>query len=66
MHCVTQKGIIFILNKRKYEKHQHSFITVLLARPNQVIRLYKECGLCTPNNIIEKTKEYVEIGANKL
>lgn len=64
LHCVTKKGIIFILNKEKYENHRNSFITILIARPNQVIRLYKECGLIVPQNILDKTKKYVEIGAN--
>lgn len=51
LHCVTKKGIIFILNEKKYNNHQNSLITILMARPNQVIRLYEAVKLKTPNNI---------------
>ena len=63
LHCVTTKGIIFILNKDKYESHKKSFITVLLARPNQVKRLYEACGLEVPLNIMnfaERNQEHHE------
>lgn len=59
IHCVTASGIIFIFNERT-----KFFITTLIARPNQVIRLYKECHLFTPQSIIEKCKYYVEKGLN--
>ena len=61
---MTKKGIIFILNRDKFENHTNSFITVLIARPNQVIRLYKECGIIVPQSIIDKTTTYVLMGAN--
>ena len=45
LHCVTKKGVIYILNKEKYENGKNSFITILFARPNQVKRLYEACNL---------------------
>lgn len=52
LHCVTEKGIIFILNESKYENNTKCFITVLLARPNQVVRLYKACNLEVPRCVL--------------
>jgi hypothetical protein len=65
LHCVTKKGIIFILNERKYENNDRSFITVLLARPNQVIRLYEECNLEIPKSIINGAKKNLKNKINK-
>lgn len=44
IHCVTNDGIIFILNQKKYETGMPSLITYFLARQNQVKRLYDVLG----------------------
>ena len=36
LHSITHSGIIFILNEQKYKSNIPCFITVLLARPNQI------------------------------
>ena len=52
-YVVTSKGIIYVLNKEKFEKNVDCLVTVLIARPNQVARLYKTCGLYAPNMIMQ-------------
>lgn len=64
LHCVSKNGIIFILNKRKYEKHINSFITILIARPNQIKRLYDECNLKVDKDIMNCAKEHINMGYN--
>lgn len=53
IHIVTKKGIIFILNERKFLNGYNSFITILLGRPNQVKRLYDACKLDCPIEILD-------------
>ncbi len=53
LHVVTSKGIIYVLNKNKFEQNVDCLVTVLIARPNQVARLYKACGLYAPNMIVQ-------------
>lgn len=65
LHCVTHKGIIFIINERKYYNDENSFITVLLARPNQVKRLYESCSLSVPEHILEYARFYLQNKLNK-
>ena len=65
LHCVSRKGIIFILNKYKYENNINSFITILIARPNQVERLYQDCNLKVDRRIIKYTQNNVANGYNK-
>ena len=61
IHYVTKNGCIFICNS-----HTFRFITVLIARPNQVQRLYAACGL-TPNpSIIARCCENVKKNLNNL
>lgn len=58
IHCVTEKGVIFILNQEKYEREKrygyfcHPLVTVLFARPNQVARLYHAIGEEPPESIL--------------
>lgn len=61
IHYVTRNGCIFICNSRTKK-----FITVLIARPNQVIRLYKACGLFAPSEIVYNCKLNVEKNLNKI
>ncbi len=65
LHCVTKKGIIFILNERKYQKGYDSFITALIGRPNQVKRLYDECGLQVSEDILDICKRNLLNGLNE-
>ena len=53
LHVVTSRGIIYVLNKEKFEKNINCLVTVLIGRPNQVARLYRACGLYAPNMIIQ-------------
>ncbi len=65
LHCVTKKGVIFILNERKYLKGYGALITALLARRNQVKRLYKACNLTVPESILERCAIYEAKGYNE-
>ena len=59
IHNISERAIIYIVNART-----RMFITVLLARPNQIVRLYKECGLIAPPNIVSFAVEYQKNGYN--
>jgi len=65
IHCVLNSGVIIILNKRKYENGWNGLITALIARPNQVHRLYKACGLKPKKELIEKCYVHQKQGMNK-
>lgn len=52
LHCVTCRGIIFILNERKYLDHDYALVTVFFARPGQARRLYKAIGEEFPEFIL--------------
>lgn len=57
LHCVTRRGVIFILNEQKFLNGSNCFITALIARPNQVKRLYDEVGLTAPQGILDMCYE---------
>lgn len=54
LHCVTENGVIYILNEWKFTKYNKGLITILFARPNQVRRLYDSCELEMPPGIMKK------------
>ncbi len=64
LHCVTKRGIIFILNEQKYINNGYGFITALIARPNQVKRLYRDVGMICPKYILGFCNKYVDNGWN--
>lgn len=65
LHCVTKKGIIFILNEEKYKNNDNALITALIGRPNQVARLYEDCNLKAPENILDRCRSYQAQGLNE-
>lgn len=65
LHIVTENGIIFIYNFMKLFLHsQNALITILIARPNQIKRLYEACNLTVNQNIIDKSIEHIKMGLN--
>ena len=64
LHVVSTEGMIYILNKNKFERNVDCFITVLVARPNQVARLYRACNAYAPNSIIQKGMKNQQAGRN--
>lgn len=60
LHCVTKSGVIFILNERKFKEKRPCFITALIARPNQVARLYEHCGMEAPEAVLRKCEKNVK------
>ena len=64
IHCVSQKGIIYILNLRKYLKDYNSLVTVMIARPRQVTRLYEACNLLASENIVNHCRHNQQMGYN--
>lgn len=64
IHCVSEKGIIYILNLRKYLKDYNSLVTVMIARPRQVTRLYEACDLSASESIINTCRYNQQMGYN--
>lgn len=64
LHCVTRKGIIYILNEDKFIRGDYSLITVLFARRNQVKRLYEAVGLTAPKFILKWCGRWTDEGLN--
>lgn len=64
LHCVTRKGIIYILNEDKFLRGDYSLITVLFARRNQVRRLYEAVGLTPPKFILKWCSHWTNEGMN--
>ena len=61
IHSVTDTAVIFI-----YNQHTHKFITSLIARPEQIRRLYRAVGKEVPKKILSlaykhNIKRYNEI-----
>ena len=65
LHCVSSKGIIFILNESKWWNSKNAFITALIGRPNQIKRLYDEAGIAVSDEILELAKRNQAAGYNK-
>ena len=61
IHGVSERAVIFILNKET-----RRFITVLLARPGQVKRLYNACNLEVPDEIMHWAEYYILNGYNHI
>lgn len=60
LHCVTHSGIIFILNEQKYKNKKPCLITIFLARPNQIIRLYEKFNFQVSEYTLKKCTYYVK------
>lgn len=45
---VLKNGVIFIFNQNSLK-----LITILFPRPNQVKRLYRDCGLCPSKSLLD-------------
>ena len=65
LHCVTKRGIIFILNERKYLNGEPALITIQIARPNQYARLYKAVGLPINQKTLDLCRSFENKGYNK-
>ncbi len=65
LHCVTENGIIFILNEEKFRNWEGCIVTVLFARVNQTKRLYKAVGIEFPESIRRKCEEWERRGLNQ-
>ncbi len=66
LHIVTLKGMIYILNQNKAEeKKNNCLVTVLIARPNQVARLYEACNLKAPREILQACQAHQRMGLNQ-
>ena len=65
LHCVSENGVIWVLNERKWLSDRPCLVTVLFGRPNQVERLFDACGLKCDDAIIERCKENLRSGLNE-
>lgn len=59
IHSISNNGLIFIHNERTMK-----LVTVLIARPNQVKRLFNDCGLKASQSLIEQCAEHQRTGLN--
>lgn len=64
LHSITHSGIIFILNQRKFKNNLPCFITVFIARPNQIFRLYNAFDIQLDNYTLQKCLIYEKLGYN--
>ena len=65
LHCVTHKsGIIFILNEEKFKNNKPCFITIFLARPNQIKRLYEPFNFNVNEETLRKCNFYIKNNLN--
>lgn len=61
MHCVTDNGVIVIFNK-----DSGKLCTKLLARKNQIKKLYQGVGKQPPKWLLELAAEHERLGYNKV
>lgn len=66
IHCVSQKGIIYVLNLHKYLDNRNSLVTVMVARPRQIERLYEACNLIASENILKYCRHNQQLGYNMI
>lgn len=52
IHCVSMHGIVYI-----YNYNSRKLITMILARPNQIKRLYDSVGKNVPAEILQEAKK---------
>ena len=64
VHVVTKEGFIYVFNNMKLFLGQQALVTILVARPNQVERLYEACRLTADESIIAKCREHQQAGLN--
>ena len=65
IHVVTHCGVIYVYNFMKlFLRSNNALVTVMIARPNQIIRLYEACNLSVNNAIIENAKRNVRMHLN--
>ena len=64
VHVVTKEGFIYVFNNMKLFLRQQALVTILVARPNQVERLYEACRLTVDESIIAKCREHQMAGLN--
>lgn len=64
VHVVSKEGFIYVFNNMKLWLGQNALVTILVARPNQVERLYEACNLTADESIIEKCREHQALGLN--
>ena len=66
IHVVSKNAIIYIMNYARYSQHmENALITVLIARPAQIKRLYEECFLEPDGEIIAAARKYARLKLNR-
>ena len=65
LHVVTNGGMIYIYNFMKlFYRQNNALVTVLIARPNQIKRLYEACNLMVDNAIMENARMHSRMKLN--
>jgi len=65
VHVVTNNGIIYVFNHMKlFLGAYNALVTILIARPNQVQRLFEACNMTVDEAIIAKCIEHQAQGLN--
>ena len=60
-HCVTENGIIIVYNLRT-----NKLVTKLLARPNQVVKLYRNSGKTPSKELLNLCRWHEILRYNKI
>lgn len=66
LYAITKKGIMFVLDKSKFEIGFPSVITVFPATMSQVFYYYRSCGLDVPSYLIAAVKRWDTSVAGKM
>lgn len=66
IHCVTNNGIILVLNRDKFINKEQGIVTILFARKKQVERLYILCGKKPGEKMLELCKEHEKMRFNRV
>lgn len=64
LHCVTGRGLLFVLNEGKYSRGEDSLVTVLFPRVPQVRRLYRAVGRDMPGDLVKQCRRWEHMGTN--
>lgn len=66
LYAVTKRGIMFVLDKVKFELGYPSVITVFPVGMSQVFYYYRQCGLDVPHQVITAIRRWDDSVAGKM
>ena len=64
LHNITKSGLDIVLNESKYYSGKPCLVTILIARPQQIRRLYDDLHKAIPSGLISTCEEHKRKGLN--